>query len=153
MKGVSADGQHLVTKFIFKPFNLKNLQTSTTILIYIGNRVKNQVKYIVLKCISIQVILNNVHYHKYHHHVVALTCLQDKSPVLSWAYLHAEWWPIINGARSFSMLSSSRLIQSVLLDFSVWSPNSPLPLAEFFDDPPLENLWKRDRIRVTGLHE
>ena len=64
---------------------------------------------IVEKYISKQVILNDIHYHKYQHHwqmpcQSVAVATSRRQTVLSCAFLKSELRPIFIGARSFSTL-------------------------------------------------
>ena len=116
---------------------------------------------IVPKCIlsfSIQVFLNDVHYHKYHryHHRWQNPCksvsMATRQNDLFCAILKSDWRPIFSGARSFSTL----LVQIVLgRPFGLFHPAavSLLLPAKLSDNHPLGKLLQRDRINITGLNE
>ena len=61
---------------------------------------------------GMQVILNDVRYHKYHHHhqTWQISCqnvavaTRRRKPVLSSAFLKSEWRKIIHGSRYFFIL-------------------------------------------------
>ena len=95
---------------------------------------------IVPKSISRQVILNNVHYHKFHHHwqipcQSVAVATRRRQHVLSCAFLKSELRPIFIGARSFSTLR----VQAVLgHHFGIFhhAQASSLPPAKLSDDHP-----------------
>ena len=47
----------------------------------------------------------------------------------------------------------STLFYGVLVVFSILSPVSSLPPAKFSDDHPLQKLWQRDRLNITGIDD
>ena len=99
---------------------------------------------IVPKCISnysIQVILNDVHYHKYHHHhhwqisrnsVTLATRRHD----LNCASLKSEWRPIFSGERSFFTLRVQVVLESPIGLFHPAAVSS-LPPAKLSDNHPV----------------
>ena len=131
------------------------LQTPSTTLIYIDNRVKSFLMLIIVsKCISVfssQVILSDVHYHKYHHrHHQKISCtsvtVATSQHDLSFACLKSEWRSIFRYARSFSTLR----VQVVLRrSFGHFYPAAVVlfPPAKLSDNPPLRKFWQRDRIK------
>ena len=77
------------------------LTDSPNNLIYIGNRVQLFFMLIILpKRVVTLVILNDVHYHKYHHWP-ELRRGHKTTPALSCSFLISELSPIFSGARSF----------------------------------------------------
>ena len=116
---------------------------------------------IIPKCISSQVILKDVHYHKYHLHThwqiscqSVIMATRQRQSVISCAFLKSEWRPILSGVRSFFTLR----VQVVLVSFWYFPEGCKYPhcpSAKLSGDHPLGKLWQHDRINVglTGLNE
>ena len=96
------------------------------------------------KCVSSfssQVILSNVRYHKYHHHLHwQISCksvtVAPRQHDLSFACLISEWRPIFSCARSFSMLRVQVVIRQ---SFCYFHPAAVflLPSEKLSDNNPL----------------
>ena len=95
---------------------------------------------------GLQVLLNDIRYHKYlhrHYHwqipcqnVVVAT--RRRQPALSCAFLQSEWWQIIRGAYDISSSRfRSKVFNCILLVFSIRPQVFPLPPAKLSDDQPL----------------
>ena len=110
---------------------------------------------VIPKCISSEIIVNDVHYHKYfRRHYLQISCQSVSVParwhqtVLSCAFLNSEWRPILSGTRLFSIL------RVLSLPFGHRFPD--FRQQKLSDDHP----WGRggrssgiDRINITGLDD
>ena len=110
------------------------------------------------KCISAfssQVILSDVRYHKYHHHLYwQISCksvtVATRQHHLSFACLKSEWRLIFSCTRSFSTLRVQVVLKrsfviTIRPRFSYCRQKSSLTVILW------GKLWQRDRINITGL--
>ena len=111
---------------------------------------------VVPKCILSQVILNDVHYHKYHYHL-QISC-QSVSVAARWRQQFCLV-PSSNPSRrrylvvQHALGSESTLFYDILLVFSIRPQVSSIPPAKISDDHPMGTLWQLDRINITGLNK
>ena len=115
---------------------------------------------VIPKCISSQVMLNDVLYHKYNHHHLQISCqcvggckMMPNSSVLClpqiWVDADIQWYRIV----LHDLDSDSTLFYDILLVFSIRLQVSLLPPAKLSDNRPLGKLWQCDRINIIDLNE
>ena len=109
---------HTVPQFMLHPFNIKKTRLigippdsiNYSDLYRFLSQIIVDVNYFIKKYFnfSSQVMLNDVHNHKYHHHHHwQISCksvtVATRQRYPSYAIIKSEWRPIFSGARSFTM--------------------------------------------------